>query len=346
MCCSLHDANEGQGAREGPCFCSHVNQTPNHTPQTPNGNPQMMGCIVGRFINRLKGDSFTGADGKTVQLVANTPRGNAIHGGGNDGGWCMLRWNVTAKTADSVTFSLTSPAGYQGFPGTVKVNVTYSMSSDGTLTAVLDATSDTPTAVNIAPHPYFNLEGASSRSSVRGHELQSPATLKTVVDMGSLLPTGEVVSVAGTVFDFRTSTPLGARWDSIPADQAEPGVVGYEMQYVLGGDTGAAAKAAVKHCSRPSVTPAAIITSPRSGRTLTLSTNAPALVVYAGTHLGGGGFTPKGGGAPYPINSGIALEPQDPTDWVHHIDTFSSCWLGPGAPMRREWVLKPGVVKK
>ena len=305
----------------------------------------MMGCIVGRFMNRVKGATFTGADGKPVRLAANMPNGNAIHGGGAGGGWCMLRWNVTAKAADSVTFSLTSPDGYQGFPGTVRVNVTYSMSADGTLTAVLDAASDTPTAVNIAPHPYFNLDGAASRTSVRGHELQSPATLKTVVDMGSLLPTGEVVSVVGTPFDFRTSTLLGARWDAIPADAAEPGVGGYEVQYVLGGGTAAVAKASVTHCSRASVTPAAVITSPRTGRTLTLSTNAPALVVYAGTHLGGGGFTPKGGGAPYPVNSGIALEPQDPTDWVHHTDTFSSCWLGPGAPMRREWRLKPGVRK-
>lgn len=306
----------------------------------------MMGCIVGRFINRIAGARFINADGTPVQLQPNMPNGNAIHGGGNSGGWCMQRWNVTKKTGDSVTFSLVSPAGYQGFPGTVTVNVTYSMAPDGTLKAVLDAASDAVTAVNIAPHPYFNLDGAAARTSVRGHELQSPATLKTVIDMSTLLPTGEIVSVDGTPFDFRTATLLGARWDAIPPGQAEPGVGGYEMQYVLGGDTGAAAKAAVKHCSRATVTPAATLISPATGRTLTMSTNAPALVVYAGTHLGGaGGPKPKGGGPPYPVNSAIALEPQDPTDWVHHRDTFSECWLGPGAPMRRVWELKPGVVK-
>jgi aldose 1-epimerase len=304
----------------------------------------MMGCIVGRFINRIAGASFP-LNGSTVRLTPNMPTGAAIHGGGADGGWCMRRWNVTRTTADSVTFALTSPAGDQGFPGGVNASVTYSLSADDTVTAVLTATADALTAANIAPHPYFNLDGAAARTHVRGHELASPATLRTVVDVGSLLPTGAVVAVAGTAFDFQKSTLLGARWDAIPPDATEPGVGGYEVQYVLGGAaTGATARAAVVNCSRPGPpTPAATLTSPSTGRTLTLATNAPALVVYTSTHLGGGGYVPKGGGTPYPQYSAVALEPQDPTDWVHHTDTFSTCYLSPRESMRRVWTLKVGV---
>ena len=306
----------------------------------------MMGCIVGRFINRVRGASFVDQTGTTVRLVPNQATGAAIHGGGSDGGWCMRRWNVTAKTADSVTFALRSPSGDQGFPGAVNASVTYSLADDNTITAVLTATADAPTATNIAPHPYFALDGERERASVRDIELQSPAALKTVVDMTTLLPTGEVVSVDGTPFDFRTPTLLGARWDAIPAGQAEPGVGGYEMQYVLGGATPAAAKAAVVNCSRGrDPTPAATLHSPRTGRTLELATNAPALVVYAGTHLGGAGPPAKGGAPPYPAFSAVALEPQDPVDWVHHGDAFSTCWLSPSASLRRVWTIKVGVKK-
>lgn len=256
--------------------------------QTPGGNPQMMGCVVGRFINRIANATFVNADGAVVRLEANLPTGAANHGGGTAGGWCTQRWAVAGTTTDSVTFSLTSPAGFQGFPGTVVANVTYRMAADGALTATLTATADAVTAVNLAPHPYFNLDGAASRTNVRGHALQTPATLKTVLNPATLLPTGDVVSTNGTAFDFRNATLLGARWDAIPAGQAEAGVGGYEMQYVLGGHDGAAARAAVvAPCARAGVTPAATLSSPTTGRTLTLSTNAPAVVVYAGTHLGG-----------------------------------------------------------
>ena len=301
----------------------------------------MMGCIVGRFINRVAGASIAAKDGVTIRLVPNNGA-NAIHGGGTDGGWCMRKWAIGKTTDDSVSFSLDSPAGDQGFPGAIVAAVTYTLLPDGTLRAVLTADSDAETPTNLAPHPYFNLDGASSNTPIRNHTLQLPtAAHKTKVDFKTILPTGAIVPVKGSPFDFSTPTALGARWDSIPVGDFEPGFGGYEAQFLLGGLDGPGSKAAVKDCSLALVTPAAVLSSPTTGRTLTLATNAPALVVYAGTHLDGS--VVGKGGTRYAKHAALALEPQDPVDWAHHRDTFSECWLGPGRSLARVWELRPGV---
>jgi aldose 1-epimerase len=243
---------------------------------------QYFGCIAGRVANRLANAEFE-LDGTTYQLPANNDP-HTLHGG--DVGFGRRIWDATIGDGAEVTFRYLSPAGEEGFPGTLTVDVTYLLSDDGSLILRYEATTDAPTICNLTHHSYFNLGGAGS-GPVADHELMIAANGVTVTD-DTMIPTGEVVNVAGTAFDFLKAKPIGTDLEEMIATAA----LGYDHNYVLKGGTRA---------------PAAELHDPASGRTLAIYTDEPGLQFYTGNYL----FSQKGkGGTAYELRSACCLETQ------------------------------------
>jgi len=161
------------------------------------------GAVAGRYANRIRDGRFT-LDGERFQIDAGAPELHGLHGGRH--GYARRSWTLASATKDSVTLSLVDADGTMGFPGTLRVELSYSLRPPATLVMEVIATTDRPTLCNIAQHSYFNLDdgGASPASD---HRLMLAAEAYTPVD-GALIPTGEVVPVDGSVFDFRTPRTL------------------------------------------------------------------------------------------------------------------------------------------
>ncbi len=155
------------------------------------------GAVPGRFANRIGRGQFT-LDGKSYQLLLNEKGKTTLHGGPQ--GFGKRPWRLVASDTASVTLALTSPDGDAGFPGTLEATCRYELSGT-TLRMELTATADAPTIVNLTNHSYFNLDGSAD---ILDHELTVHAGFRTAVDE-DLIPTGEIVTVAGTPFDFRSA---------------------------------------------------------------------------------------------------------------------------------------------
>jgi aldose 1-epimerase len=168
--------------------------------------------------------------------------------------------------AVGVKFSLTSPDGQEGYPGTVNATVVYSWNDADELKIEFTATTDAPTHVNLTNHSYWNLGGAGSGSAM-DHVVTIEADQWLDVDE-SLIPTGTLNKVDETVLDFRTPTPLGNRVDELT------GTKGYDHCYVVRGDVGIL-RAAAK------------VVDPKSGRMLEIETTQPGVQLYTANHLPG-----------------------------------------------------------
>src|SRR5438270_7978712 len=164
-------------------------------------HPNYWGQTIGRYANRIAGGRFT-LDGKTYQLTQND-KANSLHGG--TVGFDKHVWQIvnvgSANGLASVALRLVSPAGDQGYPGTLTVTATYTLDDHGSLTMDYAATSDAPTIVNLTNHAVFNLGSEGAPGGVLNHRLTVPAHRFTPVD-AALIPTGELRDVAGTPFDF------------------------------------------------------------------------------------------------------------------------------------------------
>ena len=234
--------------------------------------PNYFGATIGRYANRIAGAKFS-LDGKTYPLSQND-KANSLHGGAK--GFDKRVWHIL-NTQDGPTpavgFTLTSAAGDQGYPGTLAVTTTYSLDETGALAIDYSATTDAPTVVNITNHSIFNLAGEGAAEGLQGQRLTIPASHYTPVDAG-LIPTGELRSVAGTVFDFTHGRVInnGLR------DGHDPQIVaarGYDHNFAL--DAGLT----------PDLKLAARLEDPRSGRVLEVWTTQPGLQVYTGNFLDG-----------------------------------------------------------
>ncbi|MGK5169113.1 aldose epimerase family protein [Geodermatophilus sp. CPCC 205761] len=277
------------------------------------------GSLIGRYGNRIAGGSFT-LDGETYQLPLNNGP-NTLHGGPD--GFDDRVWEATDVSEGDVAalqLRLVSPDGDQGFPGTLTTTVTYSLDAESRLTVHYEATTDAPTVVNLTQHTYWNLAGEGS-GSIYDHELQLNASGFTPVDE-TLIPTGEIAPVAGTPFDFREPTAIGARIRQ--NDQQLLFGQGYDHNWALdrtddGDREGSDAEEALEE--------AAVLHDPDSGRTLTISTTEPGIQFYSGNFLDG---TLVGtGGSIYRQGDGLALETQHFPDSPNQPD-FPSTELRPG----------------
>ena len=264
-----------------------------------------LGALIGRFANRIAGGRFR-LDG-VQHVVARNEGANMLHGGVD--GFDRQVWAVEPVAAipgeTSAVLRHTSPAGSNGFPGTLAVSVTYTLTDRNELRLDYAATTDAPTVINLTNHSYFNLGGDDS-GAVDGHYVAIAADTYLPVD-DQLIPDGMLAPVADTPFDFRTARAIGA-----VLSQPHPQLLrarGLDHCWILRGG------------------PAALVHHPQSGRWLRCWTTQPALQFYTGNFLDGS--EPGRTGAAYRQGAGFTLETQHPPDSPNQ-PGFASCLLRPG----------------
>jgi len=286
------------------------------------GDSPYFGAVVGRYANRIGKAQFA-LDGRTYTLAANDGI-NHLHGGKQ--GFDKVLWDAEAiKTSDGpgVAFSRTSPDGEEGYPGTLTVRVTYTLTGQNALLVAYEATTDKSTPVNLTQHSYFNLAGQGT-ADVLGHVLHINADRYTPVDK-TLIPTGELAPVEGTPFDFRKPTAIGARIGSEHQQMQFGG--GYDHNWVLAR-------------SGTGLSIAADVYEPKSGRTLQVTTTEPGLQFYSGNFLDGS-LTGKEGRV-YRQRYGFCLETQHFPDSPNK-PGFPSATLRPGETYRTRTVYTTGT---
>jgi len=270
-------------------------------------NSPHLGGLVGRYANRIANGSFT-LDGVKYSLPKNNGP-NTLHGGIK--GFDQAVWQgAPLKGKTGVAFSYLSKDGEEGFPGNLKVKVTYALTEANELLIDYEATTDKPTVLNLSQHSYFNLAGEGTGDIV-DHEVMINADRFTPVD-STMIPTGELRPVKGTPLDFTTQTKVGARID----DNYEQLVLGkgYDHNFVINGKAGGLGFAARAY-------------EPTSGRVIEISTDQPGVQFYTGNFLDGT-VTGKQGHV-YKQRYGLCFETQHFPDSPNHPE-FPSTVLRPG----------------
>lgn len=243
-----------------------------------------MGALVGRYANRIARGRFT-LDGREHQLATNDGA-NHLHGGVR--GFDKVVWDAAPVGDDALALRYRSRDGEEGYPGNLDVEVVYTVTAENELRIDYAATTDRDTVVNLSHHSYFNL----GDGDILAHQLTIDADRYLPVD-GGLIPTGEIASVAGTPFDFREATAIGARIDAAHEQLALAG--GYDHNWVLRGTMGDLRRAAR-------------VSDPASGRAMEVWTTEPGLQFYSGNFLEG---TERGkGGRPLAHRGAFCLETQ------------------------------------
>ncbi|XP_058096578.1 uncharacterized protein LOC131242150 [Magnolia sinica] len=263
------------------------------------------GAIVGRVANRIGGAQFS-YDGIQYKLVPNEGN-NMLHGGHR--GFSKVIWTVKRHSHGEfpfITFTYHSFDGEQGFPGDVDVSVTYKIVGHYKLAVSMKAKPrNKPTPINLAQHTYWNLAGHNS-GNILSNTIQLFGSHITPVD-DSLIPTGKIVPVKGTPYDFMKPNTIGSRIDKLPH--------GYDINYVLD-----------LPLSRHHLRKAAVLKDNKTGRKLELWTNQPGLQFYTSNMLDG--VLGKNGYV-YQIHAAVALETQGFPDAVNH-PNFPSQIVKPG----------------
>jgi aldose 1-epimerase len=272
------------------------------------------GAIIGRYAGRIADARFTVA-GKEVKLIANDGP-NALHGGAMSGFDSKI-WSIEPLRGQTgAVLRYTSRDGEQGFPGTLKVAVTYRLLSDNALRIDYMATTDKPTNINFTNHSYFNLAGAGSGTALN-QRLQMPSSRYVEAGEGGI-PTGHFLSVAGTALDFRKLRPLRQ-----------------------------CLKVAEKGCNHSWVLPferklhvAARVADPSSGRLMEVLTTEPSIHIYTAGYMSGKDLGAQG--TPYRAFDAVALEAQHFQDSPHHPE-FPTTALKPGQTYRATTIYRFSV---
>ena len=284
------------------------------------GKRRFFGATVGRYANRIANARFL-LDGETVQLAANDGP-HALHGGLE--GFDRQLWQVTGVEAGAqprVTLGHVSAHGEEGYPGRLDVRVTYSLTGPTELSIAFEATTDRPTIVNLTNHSFFNLEGSTSDSDILDHRLTLAADDFLAIDPDAIPLPGPPRPVAGTPFDFRAATTIGARIRD--ADLQLQHGRGYDHNFCF--DQGRELRFAAR------------LEAPRSGRILELLTDQPGLQVYSGNYLDGSIQGKRG--RLYRQSDAICLEPQIWPDAPNRAD-FPSARLAPDGVYRHRSVYR------
>ena len=225
------------------------------------------GAIVGRIAGRIADSQFT-LNGKTYKITQNEGK-NHLHGGNK--GFCHVLWDyqvIEKPDSIGVEFTYTSKAGEEGFPGNVEVTTTYMVNENNQLDIHYHATTDEDTIINLTNHTYFNLSG-DLNNTIKNHLLQLDSSRFLELREDSI-PTGQVVSVEGTPFDFLTSKPISQGIDS-GYRQNELVGNGFDHPFVLDSNFNREIE----------------LTDPESGRKLVIETDQPAVVIYTSNQYEG-----------------------------------------------------------
>jgi aldose 1-epimerase len=265
-------------------------------------NDPHFGGIVGRYANRIANGKFT-IDGQEYKLATNDGP-NHLHGGNI--GFDRVVWKAEElPEQNAIKLTYVSKDMEEGYPGNLTATVTYSLTEDNGLKIDYEATTDKATPVNLTNHSYFNLS-AGQQKDILNHVVQLNADKFTAPDK-ALIPTGELVSVKGTPYDFTTPQPVGTRINNLQG-------YGYDLNFVInnGGEK---------------LTQAATVYEPTTGRVMEVFTTQPGIQLYTAYHLDGA-LTGKNK-TPYNSFGGLCLEAQ------HFPDSPNQ----PGFP---NTIIKPG----
>lgn len=268
------------------------------------------GALIGRFGNRICRGELD-VDGRHYDLFINN-NGQHLHGG--KVGFSHKIWDVEAIDGAEPRLCLqyTSPDGEENYPGTLHVSVTYTLSADNALSIRYEATTDKKTVLNLTNHAYFNLGGFAS-GKIFDHELWIDADTYLATDE-NLIPTGELIDVTDTPFDFRTQKSIGRDFGAQNEDLARAG--GYDHCFNFNGGVSDAPKLRAR------------LFDPNSGREMRVLTNQPCVQCYTANFLNNGAH-PFKGGYPQGLQNAVCLETQHMPDSMHH-ENFTNVFLSPG----------------
>ncbi|MBO6169163.1 MAG: galactose mutarotase [Bacteroidales bacterium] len=273
---------------------------------------RFLGACVGPVANRIGGASFS-LDG--VEYVLDKNDGdNTLHGGfvGID----RLVWDVVEQSESSIKFQVVHPDGLGGFPGNKTISVRYTLTSQHDLKVEFEATTDAPTPINLAHHPFFNLKG-SGEGDILGHEMQILASGVSAVDE-NLIPLGRTVIIDGGPLDFRKPRPIGQFIDA--DDEQLRNGHGYDHNWIIDIDGSKAMSLDAR------------VHDPVSGRILEVYSDQPGLQFYSGNFFGDGKTVDQFGNT-VAYRGAFALETQKFPDAVHF-------------PQFPDTILRPGDVYK
>lgn len=278
-----------------------------------------LGSSIGQVAGRISENQFI-LDGKTYHLPANH---GDIHLHGGIEGWDKKLWKATEMEAGDVAavrFNYESEEEEEGYPGIIRISITYALNQAGDIIISYDAVTDKKTIINPTNHAYFNLSGNFTQP-ISDHQLQIDAQKFLPISEDSL-PTGEILAVDNTVFDFQKQKSIR---EALSSDS--------EQLKFAGG---------IDHCFKlESATTSCVLLHPSSGRKLTIDTLAPGIQVYTGNYLSGAFEGKKG--VRYGKHAAICLETQSFPDSPTH-DNFTSIEMEPGKSFHTKTVYRFDVL--